>query len=856
MGVLGNLTAVTAAAAAIGATIHAFGGEDPLGEAPGEENWHHEGLSRQAARAAGWSEQAENAVAFHADYLDSYLYNPLWWFDVANGGGPGRLPVVMSSKVDLTNMHFDDLIHPESVRGMWRRYLSGTAAGLIWLGHVESGTLERRVGMAHNLIGASLHALQDFYSHSNWIDAEELRTRTWFEVDPERRACLSLWTGTYELPEHFGIKPHGAYLFACTVINNLGSAGRDLMSVVCHAASPFAGSSMCRWFDQCQEAKAPEPPAIGVPGGGTVTPPQGIVWVEQGINVDNHWIAEWGAAARGLTISGRQAFEVAYELAFRTSCQWLRILDRVMADADLEEFWRAVKSQGTTREQYKTPRAPWEDFAQIPYRFLSAGPYPPPQAYRDTDAWYLRLLIRTSGEPFSGTDADIIPFVNGRPYPALDHGVSPIPPPPRPGDPPPPPGPPMRTLDQSLLGRNDFEAGDLAAYMIGPLDEQPRTIALVNAAPDAGDVIDAAARALWRAMVDTLNLAVEFFKGLWGYHADFVDEDHVLVDATTLTNLAPGSRHGFLLSCNGGSEGFYEISGYVEGTAVTGAFANGVPWRRFRVRFENLRCVKESEWDRFTDSDEPFVLGLVIPHGSAEPMMSWRTGPYGGVDSGETVSIGYDLLVQVPQRYGFLTLACAVYESDDETPAERDALLDQFAGSVASRIVPAESSFLEVLGASIASGWRPSTVEAVAFRRDAAVEVRAYEPATFDRWIDGGDQIAWTLTERAAWRVDVPDVVDPERDTCAASVVQPPLEVEIPRIDFRPRPGERRHPPGKDRGRQVPVDLAEFDPRARHLRPGKGAVGTIDEPRLAPAPTDDCPPDDAGRPAELAQSGE
>ena len=38
--------------------------------------------------------------------------------------------------------------------------------------------------------------------------------------------------------------------------------------------------------------------------------------------------------------------------------------------------------------------------------------------------------------------------------------------------------------------------------------------------------------------------------------------------------------------------------------------------------------------------------------------------------------------MQVPQTYGFISVACAVYESDDETPAERDGLLDQFAGSV------------------------------------------------------------------------------------------------------------------------------------------------------------------------------
>ena len=95
-------------------------------------------MTRQAAEAAGgWSPEAQNALAFHADYVDSYLYNPLWWLNVPKGGGPDRLAVAMSSQVDLKTVHFDDLFESEAVRAMWRRYLSGTAAGLIWLGGVE-----------------------------------------------------------------------------------------------------------------------------------------------------------------------------------------------------------------------------------------------------------------------------------------------------------------------------------------------------------------------------------------------------------------------------------------------------------------------------------------------------------------------------------------------------------------------------------------------------------------------------------------------------------------------------------------------------------------------------------------------
>ena len=110
-----------------------------------------------------------------------------------------------------------------------------------------------------------------------------------------------------------------------------------------------------------------------------------------------------------------------------------------MVDAGLGDFWAKVKSEGVIEDLYLTPTAPWEDFAQLPYRFISAGPYPP-QGRDDTADWYLRLLIRTAGDTFAGTNADIVPFVNGQRFPVLDHGVAPSPP--EPGKP--PVGPPTR----------------------------------------------------------------------------------------------------------------------------------------------------------------------------------------------------------------------------------------------------------------------------------------------------------------------------------------------------------------------------------------------------------------------------
>jgi hypothetical protein len=316
-----------------------------------------------------------------------------------------------------------------------------------------------------------------------------------------------------------------------------------------------------------------------------------------------------------------------------------------------------------------------------------------------------------------------------------------------------------------------------------------------------------------------------------------VDEDHHVVDAATLQSLAPGQRHMFTLDCDGHSEGHYHVTGSVQATAVTGAFSNGIPWRRYRVVFDELRCIKESDWDRFTTSDEPFVLGLVIPHGGLEATTSWRTGPFTDVDTGETRSIGRSFDIRVAQRYGFLTLACAVYESDDETPNDRDALLADFARGIGSGIVQADSSFLEVVAASVASGWRPASVDAVAFNRAPTAAVRAYRQAVFNRWVDGGDQVQWTLVEAASHDVPVPDRIDGGPDCTQVKI--PGANPDTKPVDFGRKPGDRPAQPGDDLGVRVAVDLSVLHAVCRPPAAGDDD-GTIDEATPAPRPGDGC----------------
>ncbi|MGH8501875.1 MAG: hypothetical protein ACREVE_05270 [Gammaproteobacteria bacterium] len=173
-------------------------------------NWHHPAMSFDAALAAGFSEPAAASVAWSSDYIDSYLYNALWW---ASRPGPARLIISIATAPELGKLHFDDLVTTEQVRATWDQLLQGTFAAVVWA--MQHGD----VAAAHNAVGVSLHAIQDFYSHSNWLDAPERREQAWLDVQRATRDQLQVWTGWYEHQPQQGRKPHGKYGLACTAMS-------------------------------------------------------------------------------------------------------------------------------------------------------------------------------------------------------------------------------------------------------------------------------------------------------------------------------------------------------------------------------------------------------------------------------------------------------------------------------------------------------------------------------------------------------------------------------------------------------------------------------------------------------------
>jgi hypothetical protein len=107
----------------------------------------------------------------------------------------------------------------------------------------------------------------------------------------------------------------------------------------------------------------------------------------------------------------------------------------------------------------------------------------------------------------------------------------------------------------------------------------------------------------------------------------------------------------------------------------------------------------------------------------------------------------------------------------------------------------------------------------------------------FNRWVDGGDQVQWTLIEEARHEVSVPDRIDGGPDCAAVKI--PGAKPDTKTLDFGRKPGDRPGRPRDDRNVRVPVDLATLHPVCRPPASGDDD-GIVDEPTPAPRPGDGC----------------
>lgn len=345
-----------------------FGSEDPLDPVE-RAHWHHHAMTRQACLELGWSPQAANESAWATAVVDLYSYQPVWQIC----GGIGRLRTARRIRPGLNTLHFDGLRSTAAVAEVWHRLLGGSLVAL-------SIAADRGdVAAARHVIGIGLHAVQDFYSHSTWLNDPQRRSRTWlgsWERTADRPTPLpaDLMTGTSPPAAGAAGPFHGEITVTPAALTRMP---RMLITPVLDAVRP--------------RTAAPARPVSGPPHGLSPLPPRGLRPAPvPGINLDTRWQATIGAAQRDCGLDADTAFETAYRLAVEDSRIWIGLLAEPTRAAD-PQFWEQVTAG---------PGHRWSDAFESrdldPRAFLSAGGYPA-QNHPDSHSWFLYIQAAPGG---------------------------------------------------------------------------------------------------------------------------------------------------------------------------------------------------------------------------------------------------------------------------------------------------------------------------------------------------------------------------------------------------------------------------------------------------------------------------
>jgi hypothetical protein len=167
-----------------------------------DTKWHAD-ATRHAMDQNGFSSDARLLCQFEnyltdyfsaADFEEVYAQLPP---NVPKGGSNGLQGVSIE---DLARLHFDGLTTHAQVETQWKTLEFNTQTALRRWATEPSVKSGYRPIVLMTIVGASLHAVQDFYSHSNWlrkVKAETGAAPIWFDVPAADRVKLDIRTGWY-----------------------------------------------------------------------------------------------------------------------------------------------------------------------------------------------------------------------------------------------------------------------------------------------------------------------------------------------------------------------------------------------------------------------------------------------------------------------------------------------------------------------------------------------------------------------------------------------------------------------------------------------------------------------------------
>jgi hypothetical protein len=162
------------------------------------DTWWHAECTRKAATANGFSGDARLALQV-SNYLTDYF--PA--YAVINEKLKDKNLAALQFPADLSFefMHFDAIYSTEDIEKNWAALYQNTVTALHNYSINNNIKPGFRLIVFFNIIGSSLHIVQDYYSHSNWVNlyskANTSPVPIWFDVPAEDRKKLKLATGAY-----------------------------------------------------------------------------------------------------------------------------------------------------------------------------------------------------------------------------------------------------------------------------------------------------------------------------------------------------------------------------------------------------------------------------------------------------------------------------------------------------------------------------------------------------------------------------------------------------------------------------------------------------------------------------------
>ena len=165
------------------------------------DTWWHAECTRKAMVANGFSGDARLATQV-SNYFTDFMA-------VLNMGNDELEKVKINKALFRSDhsydfLHFDAIYTTADIEKNWKLIFENTKAALKQFASSSAVEPGFRQIVLFNIVGASLHIIQDFYSHSNWVntymDKGVSLIPIWYDVADSERSKMKIFTGIYAKP--------------------------------------------------------------------------------------------------------------------------------------------------------------------------------------------------------------------------------------------------------------------------------------------------------------------------------------------------------------------------------------------------------------------------------------------------------------------------------------------------------------------------------------------------------------------------------------------------------------------------------------------------------------------------------